>query len=195
MLGVIIATNSLRLFSTKSNVAAKKELLQLSRKVQRGLTETPEERKKILNLFEQLERSNSKNATLSDPNLSAVWELEYTTSDSILGRGKAPKVGPILQTIDAKNLKARNAEVTKYFGFLEVPAKVTADLEPMTPSKVKVQFKRFTVGPVSFPAPNNGFTNFLDVTYLDKELRLSRGGKGNIFVLTRYKELEPQDVQ
>ena len=123
-------------FKSRNVESMKSELLQLSRKVQCGLTESPEERVMIKDLFEKLERSNPRKATLSNPDLNAVWSLEYTTSDSILGRGGPQKIGPILQTIDAVNLKAKNEEVVKYFGLFEIQAKVTADLEPISPSKV-----------------------------------------------------------
>lgn len=58
----------------------------------------------------------------------------------------------------------------------------------MSKSKVAVQFKQFSIGPITFNAPSS-FKGELDVTYLDKEVRLSRGDKGNIFVLTSYSEL------
>lgn len=57
--------------------------------------------------------------------------------------------------------------------------------------QVNVKFEYFTVGILPFPAPRGDvFTSWLDVTYLDRDLRLSRGAKGNIFVLSRYGELE-----
>jgi hypothetical protein len=60
---------------------------------------------------------------------------------------------------------------------------VSAELIPETQSKVKVQFKQFKLLgliPVTAPASAAGE---LDVTYLDDELRVSRGNKGNLFVL------------
>jgi len=124
------------LFKNKSNLKTlKNELLTLSKKVNKGLTETAEDRTTIAELFNKIESFNTQNATLTNKNLNAVWSLEYTTSDSILDRGGAPKVGPILQTIDASNLKAENKEVRKYFVF-NVPFKVTAELTPSSPSRV-----------------------------------------------------------
>ena len=47
----------------------------------------------------------------------------------------------------------------------------------MTKSKVAVLFKVFSIGPIKFNAPST-FTGELDITYVDEDLRLSRGDKG-----------------
>jgi hypothetical protein len=152
------------------------------------LDESPEDAAKMLAMFEKLEKLNPTKKPLNSPLLNKVWDLQYTTSASILGKGKSPKVGKILQKIDAPNGAAENSETVKYFNLFNVPQKVTAELTPVSDSKVDVQFKRFTIGPVSFNAPSS-FMGELDVTYLDDDLRLSRGDKGNIFVLTKLSEL------
>ena len=114
--------------------------------------------------------------------LSGRWRLVYTTSDSILGRSRPfflrPR-GPIYQTIDAANLKLKNQE-----GWPTRTA-VLADLEPSSPSEVAVQFRTFLLGgllPVPAPARARGA---LDTTFLDAELRIGRGDKGNLFVLVQ----------
>ena len=90
--------------------------------------------------------------------------------------------------IDAINLKAQNSETVDY-GLFKIDRKVTADLTPISKSKVAVQFKQFSIGPLlKFNAPSS-FKGELDVTYVDSNVRLSRGDKGNIFVLTPYSEL------
>jgi hypothetical protein len=74
---------------------------------------------------------------------------------------------------------------------------VEAELEPLSESKVAVNFKRFNLfgGKISFAAPARA-RGELDTTYLhdgviaegivaEKALRISRGDKGNLFVLTR----------
>ena len=174
--------------SGASVINLKAEILTLARKVDRGYSETPAEKETMLILFEQLEKKNKFKDSLKSSLINAVWNLEYTTSGSILGRGGSQRVGPILQTIDGPNLFAKNSETVNYFGFLKVPRSVTAALTPMTGSKVAVQFKKLTLGPIGFNAPDS-FKGELDITYIDEDLRLSRGDKGNIFVLTRYADL------
>lgn len=176
-------------FNPKSNQVQtlKKEILDLSRQLNRGLDGKPEDRSKLLDLFEKLEAKNSKKSTLGQPSLAdGLWNLEYTTSDDILGKGSFPRLGGILQKIDTVNLKAENREVLDVFGF-KLSRKITADLTPLSPSMVAVQFKVFTIGPINFNAPAQ-FKSTLDITYVDEDLRLTRGAKGNIFVLTRILE-------
>lgn len=184
--------------STSSSTSdVKQRLLQLCKKTKRGKAESEEEKSTIATLFAEMERRNLRNDTLSDPNINAVWSLEYTTSNALLRRGsKVKTVGPILQTIDVRDkddLRSENAEVRSYpLGLLGVnlPVKVKARLTPTTPSRVAVAFEFFSIGPVWFPFPRGDmFTSWLDITYLDRDLRLARGAKGNIFVLSWYKEL------
>ena len=52
-------------------------------------------------------------------------------------------------------------------------------------SKVKVQFKVFKLlNLIALNAPPSAVGE-LDITYLDEELRISRGDKGNLFILTQ----------
>jgi hypothetical protein len=168
----------------------KADLLLLSSETKRGLIATPEQKDAIQKLFVKLEKMNPTQKPLTQKNpdlINGVWSLEYTTSDSILGKknsGWQQKVGPILQTIDTLSLTAENSEVVKYFGIFELPNKVTIDLSPQSDRLTNVQFKRFSVGPIGFDAPEKA-KGYLDITYLDDNVRLSRGNMDNIFVLTR----------
>lgn len=60
---------------------------------------------------------------------------------------------------------------------------VTADLTPLNARKVAVKFDTFKIGgliPIKAPGRARGE---LEITYLDEELRISRGDKGNLFIL------------
>ena len=90
-----------------------------------------------------------------------------------------PRAGPIFQTIDAGRLRAKNQETWPFF------SSVTAALTPTSKSAVAVQFKTFRLlGFVAVTAPEAA-RGALDTTYVDDELRVSRGDKGNLFVLAQ----------
>lgn len=161
----------------------KTKILQLASKTNRGLTASVEQKEEMLKLFKALEKNNPTKNPLKSDKVNGRWSLDYTTSDSILGKGGFPRVGPIIQKIDTIFLRAENSEVVSYFG-IQIPRKVTAKLFPRNNQLVDVQFEKFSIGPIAFNAPES-FKGYLDITYLDDQVRLSRGDKGNIFVLTR----------
>lgn len=57
-----------------------------------------------------------------------------------------------------------------------------ATISPEGDKRVNVQFQTLTFGPLQIPFKSD---NWLDVTYLDQDVRVSRGGRGNVFVLVR----------
>lgn len=168
----------------QQRAALKGELLQLSKETERGLKADSEDQSRVLELFEKLEKLNPTKQPLQSDKVNGDWSLQYTTSDSILGKGGFPREGSILQKIDTTTLRAENSEVVNYFGIFKLPRKVSAELSPRNGHITDVQFKRFSLGPIGFNAPES-FKGYLDVTYVDEDFRLSRGDKGNIFVLTR----------
>lgn len=176
----------------KRNVdSIKSDLLKLVYQAQhgtRGSKATEEEKMKIEELFNELESSHGQNETLSRKALNAVWKLEYTTSVDLSGQKGFPRVGPVLQTVNANELSAENKETISVWNLFNFSQRVTAKLIPQTATQVEVQFLRFFVGPVSFPAPSTA-KGTLNITFVDKDLRLSRGNKGNIFILTRFGDL------
>mmetsp|Transcript_57112 Transcript_57112/g.170224 ORF Transcript_57112/g.170224 Transcript_57112/m.170224 type:complete len:199 (-) Transcript_57112:420-1016(-) len=180
-------TDAFGIFPAQRRSQLKFELLGLCTVTERGLTETPEQRQRIANIFEQLEQTNPTSKPLKSEKVNGAWSLQYTTSDSILGRNGSPRIGPIIQRIDTNNLCAENSEVVRYLRVFDMPRKVTARLDPQSDRLTNVQFERFSVGPIAFNAPKS-FKGFLDVTFLDDDLRLTRGDKGNIFVLTRLSD-------
>lgn len=163
----------------------KSRILDLASQTKRGLEASPKQEEEIASLFEQLERYNPTPNPLLTDRVNGDWSLKYTTSDSILGKGSSPRIGPIVQTIDAKNLRAENRETVRYLGLVDVPRSVQAALTPVDAQFTNVQFEKFVIGPVGINVPEGKFRGSLDITYVDDEMRLSRGDKGNFFVLTR----------
>ena len=163
----------------------KSKILSLADETKRGLEATPEQKEEMKQLFSKLERLNPTKNPLKSEKVNGKWSLKYTTSDSILGKGGFPRVGPIIQAIDTASLSAENSEVVSYFG-IKVPRKIKADLSPESGQFTQVKFKKFIIGPVGFDAPDS-FKGALDITYVDDEVRLTRGDLGNIFVLTRME--------
>lgn len=161
--------------------AAKQELLDLIAPLERGLLADADDAAAVDAAASALERLNPTRSPLASPLLNGKWELLYTTSASILGKTKPfflRPSGPIYQTLDAPNLRARNRESAPLYNT------VSADLRPMSSSKVAVQFDEFGLfgGVIKIKAPPTA-KGELDMTYLDEELRVSRGDKGNLFVL------------
>lgn len=166
----------------------KRNILSSARKLQRGLTGSSVDNDNIISLIKRLEKlrpSKSKSALIS-PYLDGVWNLEYTSGEKLLGKNSLHKrIGNILQILNVKKLTAENKETVKYFGVVPVTQSFTADLSILSPSKVSVTFKKFQFGPITIPAPPNFVKGTLEITYLDKDFRLSRGDKGSVFVLTK----------
>nr|GFB49687.1 hypothetical protein [Tanacetum cinerariifolium] len=60
---------------------------------------------------------------------------------------------------------------------------MTSDLAPVNAKKVAVQFDYFKIlGLIPVKAPDTA-RGSLEITYLDEALRVSRGDKGNLFIL------------
>lgn len=103
-------------FSVGNRDKLKVDLLDLSSETKRGTAATPEQESEIKEIFEKLEKLNPTRKPLKTDLVNGVWSLQYTTSASINGKGGFPRVGPILQKIDTRNLNAENSEVVDYFG-------------------------------------------------------------------------------
>lgn len=165
----------------QKRMVAKEELLSSLQGLGRGVKASEQDKTRIDILATRLEKMNPTKNVLG-PELSARWKLEYTTSGSILGTSRPAFLRPngtIYQTIRAEKLEARNQETWPFFSAVE------AVLEPVNASKVVVVFKTFYIGsiiPIKAPESARGE---LTVTYLDDDLRISRGNKGNLFILSR----------
>lgn len=154
----------------------------------RAVADEKVQQDEIEQLIRQVEATNKSISPGTDPNLSGTWDMIYTTSTSILGTGKPSflQASRIVQEINAAQLTARNAE-TFQIGPFKFENAVEAKLTPVSSTRFDVNFIKFVVfGIFSVNVENNDrFTGWLDVTYLDEDMRISRGNKGNLFVLVK----------
>ncbi|KAL6637690.1 hypothetical protein ACP70R_025262 [Stipagrostis hirtigluma subsp. patula] len=158
----------------------KEELLAAIAPLDRGAEATPEDKDRIEQIVRQLEAVNQVKEPLKSDLLNGKWELLYTTSTTIL-QPQRPKFlrpfGKIYQAINTDTLRAQNMETWPYFN------QVTANLVPLSSKRVAVKFDYFKIfSLIRIKSPGSG-KGELEITYLDEELRVSRGDKGNLFVL------------
>ncbi|XP_009773431.1 probable plastid-lipid-associated protein 4, chloroplastic [Nicotiana sylvestris] len=164
---------------TKDPTPIKQELLEAIAPLDRGAEATPEDQEIIDQIARKLEACNPTKEPLKSNFLNGKWELIYTTSMSILQtqRPKILRSRVNYQAINGDTLRAQNMEGWPFFN------QVTADLTPLNSRKVAVKFDYFKIGgiiPVKAPGRGRGE---LEITYLDEELRVSRGDLGNLFIL------------
>jgi len=142
---------------------------------------------KVLESIKNVERyslfTDNGGANLKNPSLAGNWLMVWTTSDSIAGKSRPKPLRtptPPEQLLDIENGRAVNAEYV-----LGIRNSVEAKITPETNNKVKVNFQKFQVGPLSFKPEPGRFNGELAVTYLDDDMRISRGDKGNAFILLK----------
>jgi PAP_fibrillin len=146
--------------------------------------------------------------------LAGNWRLLYTSSQSLLGIDKFPLVnlGTIYQCIRPTTSAVYNiAEVASILPGLDGLVAIAAKFTPVSEARVNVQFNRSVISLkrlLNYADPDgliddleNGrkFTAidlpisrredrspaWLEVTYLDETMRISRGNEGSVFVLTK----------
>ncbi|KAI3448314.1 hypothetical protein Pfo_004979 [Paulownia fortunei] len=158
----------------------KQELLEAIAPLDRGAAATPKDQQRIDKIARKLEAMNKVKEPLKSTLLNGKWELLYTTSKSIL-QNERPKFlrpnGKIYQAINVDTLRAQNMETWPFFN------QATANLVPLNARRVAVKFDTFKVAAL-IPIKSRGSgRGQLEITYLDEELRISRGNQGNLFIL------------
>ena len=158
----------------QARTEAKDNLLSTLRSVGSGASCSPDDETEVEKLTQKLERLNPTPGSVKSSLINGKWKLLYTTSVQVNGANKLPIFRPWAnyQTIDTTTLTARNQESGPFFNAVD------AELTPVSRSKVNVQFVQFEAfgGVLKFPAPESA-KGSLDTTYLDDDLRVSRGDK------------------
>jgi hypothetical protein len=190
----------------------KSELLEIIAGKNRGLLATASDKQAILSAIAQLEDYNPTPRPVEAAELlNGDWRLLYTTSRALLNLDGFPllKLGQIYQSIRVEESKIYNIAELYGLPYLEGIVSVAAKFEPTSERRVQVKFERSILGlrsligyesPVKFineiesgkkfTAVDFGIEareqqGWLDVTYLDSDLRIGRGNEGSVFVLTK----------
>ncbi|MFQ3616448.1 MAG: PAP/fibrillin family protein [Cyanobacteriota bacterium] len=190
----------------------KAELLQAIAGKNRGLLASEADNLAILAAVARLEEFNPTPRPLEAANkLDGDWRLLYTTSNELLGIGRFPvlTLGQIYQCIRVKTQQVFNiAEVTS-LPLLEGLVSVAARFEPVSDRRVDVGFERGIFGLqrlIGYRSPSqfiqeiqsgkrfaaadfridpSNRKGWLEITYLDDDMRIGRGNEGSVFVLTK----------
>ncbi|HEY9646379.1 MAG TPA: PAP/fibrillin family protein, partial [Chroococcidiopsis sp.] len=143
--------------------------------------------------------------------LEGNWRLLYTTSAELLGIDRFPllKLGQIYQFIALRDRKIYNIAEVYGLPYLEGLVSVAAEFEATSERRVNVRFERLILGLqrwVGYRSPstfieaiatgkrfaavdvsiqNRDRMGWLEITYLDGDMRIGRGNEGNVFVLTK----------
>ncbi|MDX2099401.1 MAG: PAP/fibrillin family protein [Leptolyngbyaceae cyanobacterium bins.59] len=191
----------------------KGELLEMIAGKNRGVLASETDNLAILAAVARLEDRNPTPRPLESPDLDGDWRLLYTTSEELLGIDRVPllKLGQIYQCIRVADRRVFNiAEVTG-LPFLEGLVSVAARFEAVSDRRVNVRFERAVFGlqrlvdyqsasqfveklaldrrllAIDFSIQNRDQRGWLEVTYLDADLRIGRGNQGSVFVLTKAR--------
>ena len=190
----------------------KSELLEAIAGKNRGVLANSSDQSSILAAIAQLEDLNPTPAPVEAMHLlNGDWRLIYTDSQGLLGFEKVPllKLGEIYQCIRAFEGKVYNLAELQGIPLIEGLISVEARFEALTEKRVNVFFQRSLFGlqrVMNYTQPDiwieqieagkkplaakveidpNRPPGWLDITYLDEDLRIGRGNRGSVFVLTK----------
>lgn len=197
-------------------MSKKAELLEAIAGKNRGLLANEIDNVRVLAAVQKLEDINPTKQPLEAKDLlNGDWRLLYTTSKSILGLDRFPllKLGQIYQCIRVSEVKVYNIAEIIGLPMLEGLVSVAATFEPVSERRINVIFERSIIGfqrlfgyntpgrfiqqiesgkkfqPLDLKIESGKQKGWLDITYLDADMRIGRGNEGNVFVLTKETSL------
>ncbi len=192
-------------------MTTKTDLLNMLADQNCGLNISKSEQPNILTAIAAVERNNPTTQPLASAALSGDWRLLFTTSASLLNLGKLPlsQLRNIYQCIRVETSSVYNIAEVQSLPYLNSLVSVVAKFQPVSEQRVQVNFVRSIAGlqnllgyqspaafiekissgeklmAIDFPINSNNPNSWLDITYLDENLRISRGNQGSVFVLTK----------
>ncbi|XGV95728.1 MAG: PAP/fibrillin family protein [Leptolyngbya sp. BL-A-14] len=190
----------------------KAALLEAIAGTNRGLLANDRDHQAIAVAIAQLEDRNPTPRPIETPSLlNGDWRLLYTTSQELLGIDRVPlaKLGQIYQCIRVADKKVYNIAEISGLPYLDGLVSVVARFSPASDRRVDVKFERAVIGltrligyqspdrfiqdieagkkfaAIDFGIENRDRQGWLDITYLDDDLRIGRGNEGSVFVLSK----------
>jgi len=190
----------------------KAELVEAIAGTNRGLMATKQDKQAILMAIAQIEDRNPTPRPIEAGELlDGNWRLIYTTSKGLLNIDQLPllKLGQIYQYIRVKTQSVYNIAEVYGLPYLEGLVSVAASFEPISERRVQVKFERSILGlqrlmsyqspddfihqiesgakfmAIDFGIDSRNQQGWLDITYLDQNLRIGRGNEGSVFVLIK----------
>jgi len=190
----------------------KEKLLEAIAGKNRGLLSSATDKQAILAAVAQLEdRNPTPRPVEASDLLEGNWRLIYTTSSGLLNIDQLPflKLGQIYQCIRTSGARVYNIAEVYGLPYLEGFVSVAARFEPISERRIQVIFERSISGlqrlisyqspdefireiesgkkfpAIDFSIQNRDQQGWLDITYLDEDMRIGRGNEGSVFVLTK----------
>ena len=181
----------------------------------RGFLIGETEQKAILAAIEQLEKLNPIPQPFKATELlDGDWRLLYTTSQELSRISQLPflQSGSIYQCVRTAEAKVYNIAEISGVPWLEGLISVAAQFELVSEQRVNVKFERAVVGlqrlmgyesaadwiqklqtceqfswlqALDFPINSGERRGWIEITYLDQDMRITRGNQGSVFVLTK----------
>lgn len=187
-------------------------LLDVIAGTNRGLLANETQKQAILSAIAKLEDFNPTPRPLEATSLlDGNWRLLYTTSKALLNLDRVPfyKLGQIYQCIRVETNCVYNIAEIYGLPFLSGLVSVAAEFEPVSDCRLLVKFQRSIIGlqqlidydspvnfiqqieagkkfiAIDFPFNSDIQQGWLDITYLDNNLRIGRGNEGSVFILSK----------
>jgi PAP_fibrillin len=193
-------------------MTAKTDLLDILATKNRGLAASNSDKQLIEAAITLTEATNPTLNPIECPELlNGDWRLIYTTSGSLLNLGRIPlaQLGNIYQCIRTDTSNVYNIAEINSLPYLSSLVSIVAKFTPINNQRVQVNFTRSIAGlqkmldyqsptawidklnggqgllAIDFPIDNPNADSWLDTTYLDETMRISRGNQGSVFVLVK----------
>ncbi|MEL6383014.1 MAG: PAP/fibrillin family protein [Cyanobacteria bacterium J06626_18] len=195
----------------------KTDLLEAIAPTNRGLLASEPDQQAIQALATRLEdRTPNPSPLEAKDQLEGIWQLLYTTSRELLGFDRIPlyRLGQIYQCVYLTERRIYNIAEVVGLPYLDGLVSVSARFEAVSQKRVTVGFERGVLGlqrllgyktpstflqtlqaqdklplwqGIDFRIDRDRQSGWLEVTYLDDDLRIGRGNQGSLFVLRKVR--------